>query len=146
MGNEYGRLLGKQEILDADDIITENVKVEEWGGSVVIKSLTGAQRDAFETTIYIGKGDDREINTQMLRAKLAAVSIVDSETHERLFSETEITLLGQKSARALQRVFNAAQRINGMTAEDVEELMGNSAVDQNGASGSDSPSPSEDVR
>lgn len=141
--NGTSRLLGKQDILEADDIIFEQVSVPEWGGEVVIKSLSGSQRDAFEATIFIGKGDDRDVNMQMLRAKLAAASIVDPETHERMFSDNEITLLGQKSARALQRVFNRAQELNGMTREDVEELVGNSENGQSADSGSDSLWPSE---
>lgn len=141
--SDIDNLLSKSAILEADDLPLDTVKVPEWGGSVVIRGMTGAERDAFEATIFVGKGDDRELNLHMLRAKLAAMSIVDPETHERMFNEREITLLGQKSARALQRVFDAAQELNGMTKDDVEELVGNSEGDQNDASGSDSPSPSE---
>ena len=34
----------------------------------------------------------------------------------------DATLLGDKSAQELQKVFAVAQRLSGITAEDVEEL------------------------
>ena len=143
--NGHNRLLSKHDILEADDLVFEVVSVPEWNGEVLLKSLTGAQRDAFEETIFVQRGDNRHLNMQMLRAKLAAASIVDPETHERMFAENEITLLGQKSARALERVFRRAQEINGMTREDIDELVGNSEGVPSDASGSDSPWLSEVV-
>jgi hypothetical protein len=39
---------------------------------------------------------------------------------ERLFADSDIALLGRKSARALDRVFSVAQRLNGIGAEQVD--------------------------
>lgn len=39
--------------------------------------------------------------------------------------EADVKALGRKSALALNRVFEVAQRINGLTEEDMEELAGN---------------------
>jgi len=114
--------LTKEQILSADDLPEEVVDVPEWGGKVLIRGMTGAERDAFEESIMVGRGPNREVNLRNFRAKLVARSIVDPVTKERMFSDSEIAELGKKSARALQRVFEAALRLNGMTAESVEEL------------------------
>ena len=114
--------LTKEQILAAQDLPEEVVDVPEWGGKVLIRGMTGAERDAFEESIMVGRGPNREVNLRNFRAKLVARSIVDPQTKERMFSDNEINELGKKSARALQRVFEAALRLNGMTAESVEEL------------------------
>lgn len=68
-------------------------------------------------------------NMKNLRAKLVALTIVDEEGN-RIFSQQDVNLLGKKSALALNRVFEVAQRLNGLKPEDVEELTKNSESDQ----------------
>jgi hypothetical protein len=114
--------LTKEQILAAADLPEEVVDVPEWGGKVLIRGMTGAERDAFEESVMVTRGNNRELNLRNFRAKLVARSIVDPVTKERMFTDNEIAELGKKSARALQRVFEAALRLNGMTAESVEEL------------------------
>jgi len=82
--------------------------------------LSGTERDQFEDSIM--KVDKRDF--QGIRAKLVALSVVD-ENGERLFTFEEASKLGEKSARALDRVFAAAQRLSGFTKKDMEELTEN---------------------
>ena len=42
--------------------------------------------------------------------------------------------LGEKSADAISRVFEVAQRLSGMARRDVEQLTGNFSTTQNGDS------------
>ena len=44
---------------------------------------------------------------------------------ERLFDESQVDELGGKSGQVLDRVFDKAQRLNGITKADVDELAGN---------------------
>lgn len=113
--------LTKDQILDAEDRKTEDVEVPEWGGTVRVISLSSRERDAFEQSCVKFKGKKREENLDNIRARLSALTMVD-ENNERLFTDAEAEALGRKSAAALDRVFMAAQRLNGMTDEDVEEL------------------------
>ena len=115
-------MLNKDEILKADDLKTETVPVPEWGGDVSIRMLTGSERDSFEASI-IGNGKDK--NFRDIRAKLCARCLV-GEDGTRLFSDAEILALGGKSAKPLDRIFDAAQKLNGFTDADVEELEKNS--------------------
>ena len=110
--------------MQADDLAHENVDVPEWGGTVRVRTLTGFERDAFEQSVITRRGKQVDMNLENLRAKLAALTIVD-EDGERLFSEADVQALAQKSAAALSRVFTVAQRLNGLTNEDVEELAEN---------------------
>jgi hypothetical protein len=113
-------LLTREQILAADDIITEKVQVDGWGGEVLVRGMTGAERDRVEKTLVELKGK-RIVMKDDIRAKLVAASVVD-EKGELLFSEGDIHTLAAKSAAALQKVFEVAQRLSGLTDEDVDEL------------------------
>ena len=43
-----------------------------------------------------------------------------------MFSEKDITALGKKSAAALDRIYEASQKLNRLTDGDVDELAKNS--------------------
>lgn len=126
-------LLTKDQIWAAGDLITKDVPVPEWGGEVRLRSLTGAERDQYEAdSIKTVKGK-REHNLSNLRARLIAMCAVD-ENGQPLFTRGDVLRLGQKSAIALERLFDEATKLNGMSDEDVEELAGNSAGDQSDGS------------
>lgn len=114
-------LLTKQEIFDADDRETREVEVPEWGGEVLVRSLSGKERDEFEVAIANVKSKKGEQNLENVRARLVSMCIVD-ERGTRLFSDRDITTLGNKSVKALQRVYNVCQEMNALSDEDVEEL------------------------
>jgi hypothetical protein len=128
--------LTKADILAAEDLPRETVRVPEWGGEVLVRGLTGAQRDEFEASVVVGKGSNREVNIKNLRAKLVSLSVVD-EAGALLFTDKDIDALGKKSAVALQRVFEVAQRVSGLTSADVDELSKNSEGAQSDGSTSD---------
>ena len=115
--------LKRDDILKVQDIKTEKVEVTEWGGYVYVKGMTGAERDAFESSIVEmrGKGNTR-VKLENIRAKLVALTACD-EKGERLFDNKDAEALGKKSAAALQRVFEVAQRLSGITTSDVDELV-----------------------
>ena len=118
--------LSRDAILQADDIQVEDVEIPEWGGMVRVRGMTGAQRDAFEASIVEQRGRKSRVNLKNLRARLVSLSIVDGEGN-LIFSSADVQALGRKSAAGLQRVFNAAQRLSGLSDEDIEELTGNSS-------------------
>ena len=123
--------LSKNEILKADDLACDVVDVPEWNGKVRIKMLTGTERDAFEQGILsTNRSGQAKRNLSNIRAKLSALSIVNEEG-ERLFTDGEMFQLGRKSAKALDKIFDACQHLNGMTEDDVEDMAKNSEPDLN---------------
>ena len=127
--------LSRKDILKAVDIKTETVPVPEWGGDVMVRGLNGLERDWFESSIVDFKASDKNHTVMTLdnvRAKLIVLTAVD-EDGELLFASEDVEALGRKSASALQRVFEAAQRLSGLTKEDVAELAKNSGSVQDGA-------------
>lgn len=113
-------LLGRDAILTASDLPSVDVEVPEWGGTVRVRMLTGGERDAFEASTLTRKGKTFETNLVNMRARLVALTTVD-ESGARLFSEADVAALATKSAAALNRVFMAAQKLNGLTEEAAAE-------------------------
>ena len=85
---------------------------------------------------------DKQRNVTMtnMRARLVAMSAIDEEG-ERLFTAKEANELGDKSATALNRLFEVCCRLSGITSDDVDKLEKNSEThhDANGESGSTLP-------
>lgn len=131
-------LLSKDAILDADDRKYETVAVPEWGGKVRLRSLSGSERDEYETSLVQQVGGKQAVNARNARAKLIALSAVDG-AGQPLFSKADVLKLGSKNSAALQRLFDAACRLSGFTDEDVKELEEGFGDAPNGASTSASP-------
>lgn len=115
------KFLTRDQILAIQDIEIEEVQVPEWGGSVYVRGLSGAERDLFEKSIVTQRGKATAVDMANIRAKLAALSVCDAEG-KRLFTERDAKALGEKSASALQRIFEVARRLSGIGDEDIEEL------------------------
>lgn len=118
--------LTKDQILNANDVEERIVDVTEWGGKVLVRGLTGVQRDAFEKSCIEGKGKNREVNVINARAKLVAMAIVDPKTKEPMFTQKDVEALGKKSAKAINRVYEVATELSGIGEEEIEELTKNS--------------------
>ena len=115
------KALTREQILGADDLKTESVKVPEWGGQVVVRELTGTERDTWESSVVKTNGTRVTIDSQNMRAKLAALCIVDDDG-KRLFTEKDVVKLGKKSAAALDRVTDVARRLSRIGEDELEKL------------------------
>ena len=124
-------VLGREEILSADDLPMELVEVPEWKGAVWVRTLGGTERDHFEATLLpkTGKRGQRTQSqsdaVQNIRARLFAL-VVCNDAGEPMFTPKDVMALGRKSAKALDRVFEVAQRLSGFSEEDLEDLAKNS--------------------
>ena len=114
--------LSKSALVGATVLPVEEVPVPELDGTVWVRGMSGTERDAFESGLWIGKGRHRQINTQNLRARLLAYCVQESSAGGRMFNDAEVDAIGRIRVDVLQRLFNVAQRLSGISDEDVEEL------------------------
>jgi hypothetical protein len=138
------RLLSKSEILEADDRATEDVETPEWGGpgtGVRVKALSGSDRDKYQAGFYNFSPNEKggmkvtAVNNADKMARLVALSIVDADG-KRMFSDADVLALGDKSAKALERVWSVALRLSGLEEQVVEALKEGLKETQNGSDGS----------
>ena len=127
-------LLNRSAILGADDLKHEDVEVPQWGGSVRIRVMTGAERDVFRASIAVEGG----VPVGKFAAALVAATCID-ESGARQFSMEDIEALQEKSAASLDAPAAVAMRLNGLGATAVRDAVKNSASGQSDDSGSDSP-------
>lgn len=122
LSEEPKKFLDIAAIFSTPTVATEDVYVKAWGGWVRVKGMTAAERDAFEDGLLQGKGKDREVNRQNIRAKLVARTVVDPKTGDRMFRDAHAEKLGGLLAAGIDVLFDAAQRLSGFKDEDIEEL------------------------
>jgi hypothetical protein len=125
-------LLNRKQILDVSDIKTQDVDVPEWGGTVRVRGMSGTERSKYEDT-YIRIWDKVSIDLSHAREQLVSMTAID-EKGELLFTQEDVIALGEKSASGLERVYQVARRLSGLTKADMEELAKNSISAPSGAS------------
>jgi hypothetical protein len=123
-----GNLLNKQKLLERDELLTEKVEFEN-GDYVYVRQMTGHERDVFERSLYVMDANNKP-TTKLddFRAKLAVVTICDEEGKLLLDSKDFLLLSNSMSAAKLEKIINAAQKINAISEADKEALVKNSGA------------------
>jgi Phage tail assembly chaperone len=144
-------LLTKDQIKQADKKKFVDVPVKEWGGEVRLQEMSASERDLWEsenvTTVISDSDDDGQQkvtskwNPKHVRARLVVRCMVDADGR-RMYSDDEVAVVGSLSASTVEKLFKAANKLNAITAKDIEELEKNSDAAPSGASSSDSASSS----
>ena len=62
------------------------------------------------------------------------VCVLVDEKGTRLFNDNDAYALGRKSSKYIDMVFEVAQKLNGISDDDIELLAGNSKAAQSGSS------------
>lgn len=105
--------------LTANDILNsrdfELEKVEAWGGIVYVRTMS--ERDYME---WIKVSREGEVDASM---DLLVRTMCDADG-DLLFNAEHINSLAEKSVRELNKVVEAALKINGLKIKDEEELVG----------------------
>lgn len=140
--------LSRDGILGAVDVQTEKVDVPEWGGDVIVRGLTGDELDAFQGSVrqfrptFDGKGMEPVLIQEGMRAKLLVKCLID-ESGERLFTDQDAPALGAKNGSVIDRLYDVASRLSGLSEEEKKEMEGNSETPTvDGVSTSSSPETS----
>lgn len=134
-------VLSKTALLAATVLPRERVEVPELGPGtyVFIQGMSGTDRDAWETSLVRGRGNHRRVDTLNIRAKLLVRCLVN-EDGSRMFEPHEADQVGQIRVDVLQRLFEVAQRLSGVSDADADELERRSADETAGSATNDSRS------
>ena len=127
-----GTYLTREAAISAEDISSVDVSVPEWGGVIGIRVMTAGEREQYETMISDQQKRGLLLN---IRASLVAWCAVDG-SGRRLFTAEDVAMLSTKSSVALNRLFDAARKLNAMTADETDDMKKNSEATSDGASAS----------
>ncbi len=134
------KLLTRDDIIKADDIKAELVDMCPfgWGGHVYIKGQSAKERAEFEAYVSQAMTSNAMDNAVRFRAKLLVATIVDAEKNGKpLFREQDIDALNEKSAGALDFLYEKTQKLSGFRKEDIDALTRNLPEGQSDDSTSD---------
>lgn len=121
MGNEILNL--REKILNAKDLKSEIIRIDEWDVEIEIKSLTGKKRAQLMQEAIDNKG---KMDFEKLYPDLVIVSAYDPVTHEPIFKPTDRDTLNTKNGGALEKISKVALRISGLQEESVDTETKNS--------------------
>lgn len=136
-------ILSKEALLAKPALKTEEVRISK--GIIFVREMTGYEKDAWENSIMKTAPNGNMTATPKLtydltnyRAKLAVSTICDADG-TLLFSMKDIELLTKAlSATDLEKIVDAAQKINAVSDKDKEDMLKNSEADHEDSSTSES--------
>jgi hypothetical protein len=116
------------------------VEFPEFEVAYRLREMNGTERDRFESHVFTaGPDGKRSVDPMYLRSRLVASCLVD-EGNVRLFADDEIEQLADSvPASVITRLFEAAQKLNGLDNAATEAAAKNSEGDPAGALPSVSP-------
>lgn len=103
-------MLTREQILSLNDLPTKSVEVPEWGTSVYVRPMSGADRRKFFALLP---------TDEVTNAHMVAWCACD-ENGVRLFTDEDVTALLAKHGRALDRIASAALDFNTLSPESHE--------------------------
>ena len=104
-------MLSKSDIL-SNKVALPFIDVKAFGGIVRVRAMSAGTRDIFEQRM--GNLDELEKGVSInLRATFLVHCIVD-ESNELMFDMDDVEALSQKSSVDMDKLFNDAQRVNGL--------------------------------
>jgi hypothetical protein len=131
VADDNATIVSRGFILSQEDRVIEAVVVPEWGNATCyIREMAGVERDEFENywtrrkALAVKAGEEAPLPDNF-RAVVCVFCMCDSKG-ERLFSIGDALLLGAKSAGALDRIAQAAIKLNKLSPAEVKELQKNS--------------------
>ena len=112
-------ILSKDNIFAADDLDVQEVEVSEWGGSVLIRPFTIADREKFEGWGDKSRGAKGKRTGNELLCFMITASVVD-EQGNRVFTDNDVEQLKEKNSSVIDYLAKEIQKLNGIS-EDKEE-------------------------
>ena len=128
------RILSRSDILGADDLTRETVETPEWGGSVIVRCLTGTERNAIAIALSDGGADKLPVVFDM-QMQLLAAALID-EAGDHLFTADDLVALRGKNPIVTDRLFAVASKLSGWSATAIASLAVSLGNAQSAASGS----------
>jgi len=135
-------ILDRKKLLQKEKL--EIVQVDLGKGEITfVRQMTGRERDQFERSLIREVKDvkgnlDYVRSLEDFRAKLAVNTLCD-ESGEALLLPNDVSTLSQNmSAFRLEKIVNAAQKLNAITEADKEALVKNLEGGRAASSNSDS--------
>lgn len=122
--DETAKTLTKDMIAKADDLQPVPVDVPEWDGRIYMRAMSSGEREQWFKDWTALKGGDESTQVDKLRERYLVRTLSDADGN-LLFDDASMEILAAKNAVVVDRLFDKAQEINGITESKVEDAAGN---------------------
>lgn len=109
----------REKILAAEDIQSEMVEVPEWGCTIEVRGMNGADRSRILEAA--ASSEDGKIGIGSMYVETVIASAYDPDTGERVFSQADRDVLMSKSASAIDRIATVGMRLSAMDAKAADD-------------------------
>jgi hypothetical protein len=113
--------LSRDDILAIEDLPTERVEIPEWKGAVYMRTLSGKQRDEF-TQLATDRRAAKRFDIRGLKVRLVAMALCDKDGKLLFGGNGDDAKLNAKAGAAIDRLFQIAQRLSGLSDDELEEM------------------------
>lgn len=124
--------ISREQLLRPVPVEKEKVFIPELDDHVWVKGMTAAGRSKFERQFQTSTGKSNKRKVAEIRERMV-VACCCTEDGTQLFAEDDIEVIGKQPIAMIERIVNVAQRLCGMSNEDVE-LMAKNSEEIDGAS------------
>lgn len=118
--------LNRDSILGAPATLRRvEVPVAEWGGSVFVTELDGRRRDELDGALDKHRDKDGKLTSLGTYRAIVAIHTVVDQGGCRLFTVDDLPRLLECGSKPLELVAAVANRLNGLTGDEVEAILKN---------------------
>jgi hypothetical protein len=131
-------ILTREQIDAIDDLTAQMVEVDvpEWGGSAFLRPLEVGELDDYSNKVMRARQKGEGLTN--FRAELVAKCLCDAKG-VRLYSDADVAILAKKNGVVVNRLYEAADKLNDIGPKKIEDIAGNSHAGQSDSSSSDLP-------
>ena len=104
----------RKRLLGANDIKVQPIDIPAWGGTYYLRVISGKARESFEESYSQEK-------MKNFRLRFLVLTLCD-EDGKPILSDADMDALGERSSVEINRVFDAAWKLNAFTQEAVDAL------------------------
>lgn len=112
-----------------DDTPSEVIDIPEWGVKVLVRGFSLGAKDDFLASVL--DPETRKPNLKAFNVGVLIGTAYDPESGAKLFTESDIPVLKQKSAAIVQRLVDIGSRLSGLADEAVEAAAKKSSLTEN---------------
>ena len=111
---------------------SESISVPELGVNVTVQGMTARERSEYDAQFRLPSGKPNK-KKQLQGRQLLLIACCVDENGEHLFTASDADQLGNLPASVVEPLVDAALRVSGMTAADVEDTAKNSDETDDGS-------------
>jgi len=117
-------LLTRDQLLAPREVPLRKLEIPSMGGHVYVKGMTAKERGLFERSFENADGTKNKKRVSEVRQRMV-IACCCNESRIPYFTLKDMEMLGNQELNVIEEIVVEAQKLCGMTDDDIEELAGN---------------------